>query len=734
MKRTTKSGRSIRRKAVMVVLSVLAGLAGVVADAGPAWATNGTSETTVSVTPKPSPYGTALQLFAAVRDVSDSCTSMFADCNYPEGRVDFWYAATTGDFDASKQFMASAPLTKLVDSVSDANATYCCLPVGEWLVRGFYVPRRSSMLGNFDPSSGDDTITVEKSTPTASLTQSSGSSRFGDAVSFTVQVAAPNLDANAAKPSGFVSVVETLANGTNNLGTAALDEATGQATVSTSSLTVGSHTVTARYAGNESFAGSESASVTHTVTKSGSTGVLKAWPTSIRYGDTVTLTDSVTPTTATGEVTFTSSLVGVLGGGPLAGGGGTSNVRILSTSSLPSGAHVMVATYAGDSNVAGNSSNPVYVDVHKAFSSTSLASSGTASTYGQAVTLTASVKGLGAESPSGIVQFKDGDIDLGAPQPIVAGVATLTTAEIPAGSHTITAVYSGGRNHLPSTSDGVGLTVAKAKTSLLLETSLNPSGLGDPVTFTATVAPVAPGGGTPVGAVQFKDGTRSLGPPVPLAAGAASLSTRYLMAGTHAISVEFAETNNYEPSSDTIAQTVACMRTYTGSYSKLVIPATGSTCLDHASVGSGGLVIPSGARVSIVDSSVRGAVQADGGAAGLTICGSTVTGKLTVRGATDFLLLGDTVEEGCFGNRFNSGVTLTGNSGGLNLGDNTIGGGVIVTNNVGTGPGPNHTRPEIEANSIKGKLECSGNDPVATNDGRPNTASSRTGECAASRF
>jgi hypothetical protein len=447
----------------------------------------------------------------------------------------------------------------------------------------------------------------------------------------------------------------------------------------------------------------------------------------------VEFTDTVTPSVATGLVTFTSSISGTIGSGSLAGGNPPDLIKV-STSSLPAGVHSVTATYAGDSNVNGNTSNAVTVNVSRANSTTALTLSKSASTYGESVTLSANVSGPGSATPSGTVQFKDGATNLGGPQTVVAGVATLATSEIPAGSHTLTAEYSGGPNHNASTSTGKGLTVAKAKTAIALASSLNASGLGDLVTFTATVSPVAPGGGTPGGAVQFKDGLRNLGSPVTLSNGVATFSTKYLRQGSHAITVQFPETSNYEPSSATLAQTVECTFTLNGYYSNVTVPATGSTCLDHANVGKGGVVIPSGARVSIMDSTIKGVVLADGGAAGLTICGTTVTGKLTVKGATDYLLLGDTVEEACFGNWFNTGVTLTGNTGGLTLGDNTISGGVIVTNNVGNGPAPNHLSPEIEANSIKGKLECSGNSPIASNDGRPNSATSRTGECGAKTF
>ena len=66
---------------------------------------------------------------------------------------------------------------------------------------------------------------------------------------------------------------------------------------------------------------------------------------------------------------------------------------------------------------------------------------------GQSVTLTATVSG---NAPTGTVQFKVNGVNFGPPVPLVNGVATLTTDQLPPGNNVITAVFSGNPNNAPS--------------------------------------------------------------------------------------------------------------------------------------------------------------------------------------------------------------------------------------------------------------------------------------------
>lgn len=90
----------------------------------------------------------------------------------------------------------------------------------------------------------------------------------------------------------------------------------------------------------------------------------------------------------------------------------------------------------------------------------------------------------------------------------------------------------------------------KAATTTTVSSSVNPSDLGQSVTFTATVTASA---GTPTGTIQFKDAGNNLGTPVALnASGVATFSTSSLTVGTHTITAEYSGAAGFEASSGTL--------------------------------------------------------------------------------------------------------------------------------------------------------------------------------------
>ena len=84
-------------------------------------------------------------------------------------------------------------------------------------------------------------------------------------------------------------------------------------------------------------------------------------------------------------------------------------------------------------------------------------------------------------------------------------ISTLTTG----GTDNIKAFYSGDSNFAGSTSNTVAQVVDPAPTTTTLASSLNPSNVGQSVTFTASVTPAF--GGTVTGKVAFYNGSARWG-------------------------------------------------------------------------------------------------------------------------------------------------------------------------------------------------------------------------------
>jgi hypothetical protein len=223
---------------------------------------------------------------------------------------------------------------------------------------------------------------------------------------------------------------------------------------------------------------------------------------------------------------------------------------ILATSSLAAGSHTITATYSGDNNNNGSSSSAVIQTVQSAKSSptTTITSNLNPAIMGQVVTFTASVSVFSA---TGTVTFFDGSSTMGS-SILSYGRATFTTSNLAAGSHSITASYSGDANDNSSSSAILMQIVnGKTKTTTGLSSSLNPATYGNMVTFTSVVFP-----STATGAVTFYDGATSLGIAT-ISNGVATLSTSSLSAGTHSLtSVYSGDNGNSGSTSLGMVQTV----------------------------------------------------------------------------------------------------------------------------------------------------------------------------------
>jgi hypothetical protein len=161
----------------------------------------------------------------------------------------------------------------------------------------------------------------------------------------------------------------------------------------------------------------------------------------------------------------------------------------------------------------------------------------------------------GAGTPTGTVSFS---VD-GIPLDRVAlsnGQATYTTNTLGVGVHTVVATYNGDGTFTSSSSAVLSQLVSKAGTSTVVTSSADPSWFRQQVVFTAVVAPVAPGAGTPTGTVTFRvDGM--VVATVNLVNGSASFSTSRLAKGHHVVTATYSGDNNFvDSSSPILVQTV----------------------------------------------------------------------------------------------------------------------------------------------------------------------------------
>ena len=188
----------------------------------------------------------------------------------------------------------------------------------------------------------------------------------------------------------------------------------------------------------------------------------------------------------------------------------------------------------------GSGTGSAPAPVPPAATTITLSATPTTVTVGGTVVLAASVKVQTGAAASGTVHFDEGTTELGTATLDGTGAATLSLATLAAGTHAITAAFSGSTTEAASTSSAVTVTVtavAKIATtsSITVPTSVI---LGDPLEMGASIQP-ATGTGVATGTVTFSDGTNAIATAALDLSGRAIATVTTLAAGAHTITVSY---------------------------------------------------------------------------------------------------------------------------------------------------------------------------------------------------
>ncbi len=175
---------------------------------------------------------------------------------------------------------------------------------------------------------------------------------------------------------------------------------------------------------------------------------------------------------------------------------------------------------------------------------TTVASSLTPASYGQKVTLTATVTAALSGTPNGSVEFFSNGSLVGTGT-LASGKATFSISTLTVKTHTIIAEYVGNTDFITSSSSGISEVVNKANSSAVVVASVNPSEFNQPITFTATISPAF--SGTPTGTVTFEKNGSSFGTAT-LVGGKATFTTSVLFAQTHTITAVYSGDSDFNGS------------------------------------------------------------------------------------------------------------------------------------------------------------------------------------------
>ncbi len=215
---------------------------------------------------------------------------------------------------------------------------------------GLYLGEGEGLIPTYDSSGLDLVVSSTEIDTTTAVVSSLNPSEYGQTITFTATLTPAWLSSDS--PTGDV----TFYDGSTELGSAPV--ADDSASFATSALSVGSHSIIAEYSGDSNFNASESLPLLQNVNQAGTQTDLESSSDPSLYGDDVSFSASVSSTVTgigppTGQVTFYDGST-ALDTETLISGSAS-----FTTSALAVGDHMITASYGGDTDFAGDTSNAV---------------------------------------------------------------------------------------------------------------------------------------------------------------------------------------------------------------------------------------------------------------------------------------------------------------------------------------------------------------------------------------
>ncbi len=341
----------------------------------------------------------------------------------------------------------------------------------------------------------------------------------------------PTQQSMLATPAEMMDPVHPSTLGLSEL--AAAFQTTSPATVTTtaatagftsSSLSLGSHTVGIQYSGDSRYAPITATPVSLFVYDPTSSIALLSDTSTYPVQTPITLTATIPQPNASGLVNFYDE-ASLIGSARL--NQPTANTAQLTLPSLPAGTHTLSAQYLGDAQYNASTSPPISINVSGTYTTTALSTTATRYFAATPISLTATVSPTYA---TGTVTFIDGSTTLGQAV-LIAGTATLTTSTLAPGIHPLAATFSGNATQDPSRSPALYLEIDPNSTITTLSPLPASSPYGASLQLSAAVAPISA-----TGMVTFSDGPSNIGQST---LPNATLAITTLAPGSHAITATY---------------------------------------------------------------------------------------------------------------------------------------------------------------------------------------------------